>query len=261
MQTGKLQTLRALSSSVLAVASLCAAFTVGCNKRAAQDEPPPTSATEGLTSTKGNGLVISQVYGGTGAETAAFNRDYVELFNKTSEPIPLKGLAIHFAASVGDFVPIATLPDTAVVPPGGYYLVGFAAGLWGNDLKVDFGGSATNILPVNGKIALVRVAEVDAETAADAGAAAQAQLLRCGSPDAGSCVNGNNPNGRVIDLVGFGASSDFEGDKPAAPAAVAKSVIRRGNGCTDTGNNASDFEAAAPKPRSSKSPTQPCGGT
>jgi hypothetical protein len=37
-------------------------------------------------------------------------------------------------------------------------------------------------------------------------------------------------------------------------------VVRRGNGCTDTGNNANDFVVIGPIPRNSGSPANSCGG-
>jgi uncharacterized protein len=191
----------------------------------------------------GDGLVISQIYGGAGAAAAVWNRDYVELFNRTTTPIRLRGLSIHYAGPSGDFGQAAKLPDSASIAPGGYYLVGFAAGEAGADLRTDAAGLAVNILPTSGKVALVR----DVESAEPA-----AQQLGCGRA-AIRCQSD-----RIVDLVGYGFASDQEGKLAAPAAAVASAVQRKGAGCFDTDDNANDFEPIAPVPRTSESPAHPC---
>jgi hypothetical protein len=224
---------------------------LGCDRRTAPEESGV--ATAYLDTTKGRGLVISQVYGGGGQSDAVYNRDYVELFNRTRSPIKLAGLSIHYAATAGDFVYGGGLPDDAVVPPGGYYLVGFAAGVAGKDLRTDGAGlPVVNILPVNGKIALVRDADVDPMNAPDAAA----QQLGCGRTEA-RC--NNEP--RIVDMVGYGAATDHEGSGPAPAPGVATAIVRKGGGCIDTGNSANDFETAPPAPRTLSSPRHPCADT
>jgi hypothetical protein len=222
----------------------------GCDRQTPSEES--AVATAHLDTTKGRGLVISQVYGGGGQSDAVYNRDFVELFNRTSSPIKLAGLSIHYAATAGDFAYGGTLPDDAVVPPGGYYLVGFAAGSAGRDLRTDGAGLPyVNILPVNGKIALVRDVEVDPKNAPDAAA----QQLGCGRTEA-RC---NDP--RIIDMVGYGAATDHEGNDGPAPApGVATAIRRKGGGCVDTGSSANDFETAPPEPRTLASPRRVCEG-
>ncbi|HMO56295.1 MAG TPA: ExeM/NucH family extracellular endonuclease, partial [Roseiflexaceae bacterium] len=63
---------------------------------------------------------------------------------------------------------------------------------------------------------------------------------------------------RIIDLVGYGNATYFEG--AAAPTLTnTTAAVRAGGGCTDTNNNSADFAAAAPAPRNSASPVNPCG--
>jgi uncharacterized protein len=214
----------------------------GCSRREHAAEATSTNAI--VPRSVPDGLVISQVYGGAGSRSALFNRDYVELFNRSSSPVSLAGLQIHTAGPGDDFLLAATLPANAVVPPGGYYAVGFAAGEQGADLRVDAAGIATtNLLPANGKIAL---AHEDATQIPDGGMSP----LGCGRA---ACKND-----RIVDLVGYGAASTHEGDNAAPAAGVALAIVRKGGGCTDTENNANDFEAAPPTPRTSRSPAHPC---
>lgn len=194
----------------------------------------------------GQGLVISQIYGG-GGTTATWNRGYVELFNTTAAPIALNGLALHYAGPISEFGLAATLPD-ATVPAGGYYLVGFLATQSGLDVKPDANGLPVNVLPVNGKLALVR-AVVD-----NTGDAA-AQKMGCGSADAGTCVG----NARVLDVVGYGITTDHEGPNTASPPSMTTAIFRKNAGCTDTGDNQADFEVAAPAPRTAATPRHLCG--
>ena len=63
----------------------------------------------------------------------------------------------------------------------------------------------------------------------------------------------------IVDLVGWDGANFFEG--AAAPATTnSTAILRLGNGCTETDNNASDFAAGAPTPRNTASPLNPCSG-
>jgi uncharacterized protein len=233
---------RRLASHVVGCVCLLGAV-AGCSKTEADSQVGAASLHR---SEAGDGLVISQVYGGAGSTGALFNRDFVELFNRTSSPIALRGLSIHVASQGSDFAIGARLPEGAVVPPGGYYLVGFAAGLTGEDLRPDGAGHPIDILPVNGKVAIAR------DTSAPSDPAAVLPLV-CGRP------NTRCASDRLVDLVGFGLSSDREGAAAAPAAGVKLAVLRKGAGCVDTDDNRSDFETAAPAPRTSTTPAHLCG--
>jgi hypothetical protein len=63
----------------------------------------------------------------------------------------------------------------------------------------------------------------------------------------------------ITDLVGYGATANcFEGAAPSAAPGNSTAIIRNGGGCTDTGNNASDFSSTQPNPRNGSSPFQIC---
>ena len=48
-----------------------------------------------------SGLVISEVYGGSGSATNLYNRDFVELYNASSEPIDLSGKSVQYRSGTG----------------------------------------------------------------------------------------------------------------------------------------------------------------
>ena len=69
-------------------------------------------------------IVISQVYGGGGANTGTptYKYDYVELFNLSSSPQSLNGLSIMYGSATGQFgssaTNIAELPSGVTLQPG-----------------------------------------------------------------------------------------------------------------------------------------------
>jgi uncharacterized protein len=182
-------------------------------------------------------VVISQVYGGGGNAGASWNRDFVELFNRSSDPVSLSGMSLQYQASgaSSNWSSFTVLPGVTL-QPGQYFLVGAASN--NNGIGADIGAtdhtSSINLATANGKIALA-----DATT----------QL-----PTADGA-------GKLIDLVGYGTASRFEGSAAAAAPSVVNSAQRLLLGCTDTDDNGADF-AAAPVtgPRRSTSPLNACGG-
>jgi hypothetical protein len=226
--------------------ALIAGLTMACTP--SKSSEATTTSNEALNgdTTSGAGLVISQIYGGGGTSTGLWNRGYVELFNRTKSPISLKGLSIHYSGPISDLSLAARLPADAVVPAGGYFLVGFLAGQNGFDLRPDAVGLPVGVLPVNGKLALVRMVQDDGDAAT--------QKMGCGSVDSGTC----NGQGRLIDLVGYGITTDHEGEETASAPGMKIALYRKGAGCTDTADNKADFETGEPKPRSASTPVHVC---
>ncbi len=179
-------------------------------------------------------LVISAVYGGGGNSGAPYRNDYVELFNPTAAPIALGGKSLQYASASGTFsafsFSLLTLPS-ANIPAGGYYLVQLAAGantaapaLPSPDATGSLALSGTN-----GKIALV------------------------GNTEA---ITGRS-DADVLDFVGYGSVNEAEG---LAVAALSNTTAasRNAQGCTDTGDNSTDFTVGAPAPRNSATTLHPC---
>jgi hypothetical protein len=193
----------------------------------------PTAARAGASD-----VVVSQIYGGGGNAGATFRNDYVELFNVGSASVDLSGWTVQYATAAGTTWQTTALSGT--IAPGRYYLVQLASNAdVGAALPPADATGTSNVAATSGKIALVR------------GAAA----LTCGA-SAGSCSSDQ----LVADFVGYGDASDFEGAGSAAGLSSTSAALRANDGCTDTGNNATDFTADAPVPRNSASVARPCAG-
>jgi Calx-beta domain len=69
-------------------------------------------------------------------------------------------------------------------------------------------------------------------------------------------------NSGLADFVGYGSTANcFEGPGPTPNLSNTAAAIRKTNGCTDTDNNASDFQVASPNPRNGNSPGFSCTGS
>src|SRR5438552_13028024 len=183
-----------------------------------------------------SGVVVSQIYGGGGNAGATFRNDFVELFNAGAAPVDVSGWTVQYATAAGTTWQTTAL--SGAIPAGRYYLVQLASNSdVGAALPPADATGTSNLGGTSGKIALVR------------GAAA----LTCGA-SAGSC----SADPLVEDLVGYGSASDFEGTGSAAGLSNTSAALRANDGCTDTGDNATDFAAGTPTPRNSASPVSSC---
>ena len=77
-------------------------------------------------------VVISQVYGGGGNASAPFQNDFIELFNRTSSPVPVDGWSVQYASATGTGLFSANVTLLAgTIAPGHYYLVRESGGTTG----------------------------------------------------------------------------------------------------------------------------------
>jgi hypothetical protein len=188
-------------------------------------------------------IVISQVYGGGGNSGAPYQNDYVELFNRGTATRSLSGWSVQYASATGtgNFASNPVVALSGSIPPGGYYLVGLAGGANGAALPTP-----------------------DATAASVPNASATAGKLIVANTATGlACNGGSTPCSaaqlaQIIDLVGYGSANFFEGSAPAPTLSNTTAGLRDRDGCEDTDDNAADFTAAAPSPRNSASPTNPC---
>lgn len=188
----------------------------------------------GSSATAASSVVISQVYGGGGNAGALYRNDFIELFNRGATPVGLNGWSVQYATATGAAWSVTPLPNV-MLQAGQYLLVQQAAG---NN------GSAS--LP----------APDASDNLALAATAGKVLLARTMAP----VRNGSDAS--VMDLVGFGATaSAFEGAGPAAAPSNTAAIVRAGNGCTDTDNNASDFAIAKAAPRNGSTPFNVCSNT
>ncbi|MBB5881945.1 hypothetical protein GGR74_003167 [Xanthomonas arboricola] len=177
-------------------------------------------------------VVISQVYGGGGNSGATFRSDFIELHNIGSTTVSLDGWSVQYASAAGSSWQVTPLAGR--VPAGGYYLVKQADGS---------GGSVALPTPdATGTIAM-------------GGGAGKVALSNSASALSGACPTGN------ADLVGYGSTASCaEGNAPTPAPSNTLAVLRGGDGCTDTDNNAADFATGAPAPRNAASPARLCSG-
>ncbi len=179
-------------------------------------------------------VVISQVYGGGGNVGATLKNDFIELFNRSSSTVSLSGWSVQYASTVG--VTWFKTDLSGTIPPHGYYLVQEAQGAGGTvDLPTPDAVGTITIHQSVGKVVLV----------------ASQTLIPTGT----SCPAGPG----VADKVGYGTGTNcFEGTGPTGSISNTTAALRRGAGCVDTDDNASDFRVATPDPRNTSSPVNPC---
>ncbi len=171
-------------------------------------------------------VVISHYFGGGGNAGAPYNKDFIELYNPTDQPVSLEGWSVQYASATGTTWSVTPLAGT--IQSHGYYLIAEAGGATGAVLPTpDVSGSIT-MGGTGAKIALFK----DNTTAA----------------------TGAKPEG-TIDFVGIGAANAYEGSAPTKAPSNTTSVQRRpyanvdpGSGkgnAWDTDDNAADFYVGA----------------
>ncbi len=178
---------------------------------------------------------ISQIYGAGGNAGASFTNDFVELFNAGTAAVDISGYSIQYASATGTTWQVTTI-TAGTIQAGHYFLVQLATGgAVGSPLPTADATGIFNMSGTSGKVALVNVAT------ALSGATA--------------CSDAS-----VVDVVGYGAAGCFEGAVlPTGTIDNTKSMLRKSAGCTETNNNANDFEILATNPRNSSTTANPCG--
>jgi predicted extracellular nuclease len=187
-----------------------------------------------------SGVVISQVYGGNGN---TFASDYVELFNAGSSAVSISGWSIQYASAsgTGTFASNGPTVLNGSLQPGQHWLVKLSTSSAGTALPTADATGTTNLSSSAGKVVLANTSTGLACNGSSSSPCSAAQLAQ------------------VVDLVGYGSANFFEGT--AAPALTATSaLLRAGNGCTDSDNNATNFATGTPLPHNSAAPVATCSG-
>ena len=171
----------------------------------------------GPASAQSPDIVVSQVYGGGGNAGATLKNDFIELYNRGTEPVPVTGWSVQYASSAGAFNASTAL--TGRILPGRHYLVQEAAGTGGTqDLPTP---NATGNIAMSGTSGKVRVVTGD---------------------------------GTVRDLVGYGTAANQSETAPTPNLSNTTAALRKGNGAIDTDNNLLDFDIGSPNPRNTPPP-------
>ncbi|HWM22573.1 MAG TPA: ExeM/NucH family extracellular endonuclease [Ilumatobacteraceae bacterium] len=169
-------------------------------------------------------VVISQVYGGGGNSGATYTNDFIELYNRGTEAVPLDGWTVQYASSAG--TTWAQTPLSGTLPAGSYYLVQEAQGAGGTTpLPTPDATGTIAMSGTSGKVALVT----------------SSGALACGS-DCDTAAG-------VRDFVGYGAAANDSETAPTPTLSNTTAAIRAAGGATDTDNNSADFSVGAPTPR------------
>ena len=186
-------------------------------------------------------VVISQVYGGGGNSNAPLNADFVEILNRSGLDVSLVGYSVQYSSGTGSqaFGAAGGLVElSGCVGPGEFRLVRMSpVGLTGVAIPTeDFAVGATflGMSATSGRVALANIA-----TALAGG---------CGDP-------------AIVDLVGYGTATCFEGSGGAGTTSNVLGVSRKTGGTADTNENFNDFVVGAPAPRNAATVVNPCAPT
>lgn len=185
-------------------------------------------------------VVISEVYGGGGNSGAHYKNDFIELYNPTDTPVSVGGWSVQYTSATGGTWQTTDLAGS--IAPHGFYLVQQAAGAGGTaELPPPDGVGSIGMSGTQGKVALVNHT----------------------TPLVGTDVSSQ---AGVVDMVGFGAATTYEGNSPA-PATTnstsaqrisdASGIVPNGGNGWDTNNNGNDFVTGAPTPKNTQSPVEP----
>jgi DNA/RNA endonuclease G (NUC1)/uncharacterized protein YjdB len=214
------------------------ALVLSCNDAPVTTIQPAPSAPPSFSSAPTvPSIVISQVYGGGGNSGATYKNDFIELFNPGAAAVDITGWSVQYASSTGTSWTVTSLSGT--IQPGHYYLIQESAGTGGttNLPTPDAVGAGTGIAMAAGagKVFL---------------SSTTAALTSIACPTDAS----------VVDKVSYGAGTSDCGYGTTTSLGNTTAAIRNSNGCAFTGSLSADFTVAAPTPRNSATPAQPCGG-
>jgi hypothetical protein len=182
-----------------------------------------------------NNIVISQVYGAGGNAGAEWNKDFIELFNRSSQPASLGGLSVHYHSATGTGNSSFLLLPNITLQPGQYFLITAAGGANGADVGTPnaTAPSQMNLSGNGGRVSL--------------------STSTSSLPPAVA-----HPS--IVEMVGYGNANVSEGGQAPAPSS-SNSIQREGMGCVDTDNNGTDFVARrVAGPRNMDSPRNVCSG-
>jgi hypothetical protein len=211
-----------------------------------------TPATRAQSVSGSPDLVISQVYTRGGAAGASYQKDFVEIFNRGTEPADMNNYGLHVTLDsnpVPGSMSVRFVSSRGIIiQPGRYLLIAFKGdGLDGQPLPTpDFDLGVVLPVPVSANLhptsgAVVLIAPNGSYT---------------------SCSTAGQTG--VVDVVGYGPMAPcFEG-LPAGPPpspTLTESLQRFGDGCTDNNLNASDLRLSPVLPRNSGWSATICAGT
>lgn len=187
-------------------------------------------------------VVISQVYGGGGNSGATYTHDFIELFNRGTVAQDLTGWSVQYTSAAATTWTIKTDLPSVILQPGKYYLI--------QQATTAAVGLALPTPDLNG------ISSASTSSSGIALSGTNGKLVLASST---TFVTGANPiDSQVVDKVGFGSASGYEGTAAVAVLSNTTAAIRINGGCTDNNSNSTDFAVATPTPRNSATVTSIC---
>ena len=174
----------------------------------------------------GDAVVINEVYANGGSAGASYKTKFVELYNPTDKDINVSGWSLQYrtAAGTSAFSGVIPLGDHHIEPLGTFLVSGGSNGANGLDLPAaDVAGASANPAGGGGTFAL-----------------SKSTTALTGVPSAVLA------DSNVVDLVGYGSSTTFEGAAAASGNSVALSLSRAAG--ADTDQSGTNFTASGPTP-------------
>ena len=174
----------------------------------------------------GDNLVINEVYANGGSVGASYKTKFVELYNPTDKDISISGWSLQYRTATGTsaFSGVIPLGDHHIEPLGTFLVSGGSNGANGLDLPpADVTGASANAAGGGGTFAL-----------------SKSTAVLAGVPSAVLA------DANVVDLVGYGSSTTFEGAAAASGNSVALSLSRVAG--ADTDQSSTNFAAGGPTP-------------
>jgi hypothetical protein len=172
-------------------------------------------------------VVISQAYGGGGNANGIYNRDFVELFNRTNQAIVIDGWSIQYGSATGTAIGgTSTAFQTnlqGTIQPCSWFLVAEAAGAATTQPALP-GPDATGAIAMSGTT--LKVFLVSNTT----------PLTSCTGPG-------------IIDVVAVGPTATCYETAPTPVMANSTAANRNAatqGGYADTNNNSADFTIQTP---------------
>lgn len=216
----------------------------------------------------GDTIKIVAVYGAGGLSGASYRQDFITLFNPTLIPITAQGWAIQTrsSSSTSAFGHVYQLPDFTL-NPGQYYLIVASAP------EISSYGTATPITAdyqletlesqqpgwSEPDTYLEKTQNILSSTAETVALTSSTNVIPASTQS--SCASYS----WVVDMVGYGSSNNCYLGAGAAPYTSNRATyITRKDVCTDTQDNAADFEnskLSSAAFQNSQSNRTPCSGT
>jgi hypothetical protein len=230
---------RSLAARVTAVAALALSLLA------------PAGAARAQSQAGSPNLVVSQVYTRGGEAGASYQKDFIEIFNRGTQPADMNQYGLH-----------VTL-DSNPIPASMFVRLFSSRGIRiepGRYLLIALGGSGTDGQPLptpDFDLGVVLPIPVPANLHPTSGTVV---LI----PPDGSYRNCATAQASVADIVGYGPMSPCFEALPAGPPpspTLTESLQRFGGGCTDTNVNAADLQLSPVLPRNSGWAAGVCSGS